>query len=133
VQGDKCLVAWSKVQRPLRLGVVDITLLGHALRTGRLWLQRTDSARSWAGLPCQTDPVTESFFKSSINCVVRDGARTFFWSDPWLDGQCIANLAPELVEAVLKRTHNRRMVASALNKMAWIWDISGSLTVLVLI
>jgi hypothetical protein len=45
VQGGKCLVAWSRVQRPLdlgRLGVLDLRLLGHALRVRWLWLQCTD-------------------------------------------------------------------------------------------
>jgi hypothetical protein len=60
VQGGKCLVPWARVQR----------------------LQRTDPTRSWAGLPCHVDPVTEAFFKASITCFAGNSENTFFWSDP---------------------------------------------------
>jgi hypothetical protein len=33
------------------LGVLDLKLLDRALRMHWLWLQRTDSGRSWASLP----------------------------------------------------------------------------------
>jgi hypothetical protein len=71
VQGGKCLVAWAWLQRPLHLGglgVLDITHLGRALRTRWLWLQRTDTSRSWASLPCPADLVTKAFFMVSITC-----------------------------------------------------------------
>jgi hypothetical protein len=41
VQAEKCLVAWKRVQRPLQLGglgVMELDLLGIALRTRWLWL-----------------------------------------------------------------------------------------------
>jgi hypothetical protein len=85
VHSGKCLMAWSKVQRTLHLGglgVMDITLLGRALRARWLWLRRTDLARSWASLPCQADPATEAFFNASIVCVVGNGETTLFWTDP---------------------------------------------------
>jgi hypothetical protein len=42
--------------------------------------------------------------RASIRCVLGDGKSTLFWVDPWLDGQCIAALMPELFEAVSART-----------------------------
>jgi hypothetical protein len=56
VEGGKCLVAWSKVQRPLQLGglgVTDLKLMGRALRFCWLWLKRVDRAKPWAALPLQ--------------------------------------------------------------------------------
>jgi hypothetical protein len=43
--GGKCLVAWSKVQRPLELGgmgVLDLQLMDRALHTRWLWLQHSE-------------------------------------------------------------------------------------------
>jgi hypothetical protein len=37
-----------------------------------------------------------------------------FWSDRWLDSDTIASLAPEVVEAVLKRARKTRVVAKVL-------------------
>jgi hypothetical protein len=81
VQPGKYLVAWSRVQCPLHLGVMDLRLLGGALRVHWLWLQRTDEARPWASLLVHEDAVTKAFFKASILCVLGDGATTLFWTD----------------------------------------------------
>jgi hypothetical protein len=135
VHGGKCVVAWARVQRPLHLGglgVIDITLLGRGLHACWLWQRRTDLARSCAGLPCQTDPVTEAFFKSLIICVVGNGESTMLWSDPRLDGESVANHMPQLVEAVPACLQQRRTVASALAGSAWIHDIKGALSIPVL-
>jgi hypothetical protein len=42
VESDKCLVTWSRVQRPLCLSVPDLKLMGWALGLHWLWLQRMD-------------------------------------------------------------------------------------------
>jgi hypothetical protein len=126
VQGGKSLVAWTRVPRPMHLGglgVVDITLLDRALRVRWLWLKRSNPPRSWAGLPRQVDPITEAFIKASITCIVGNDERTFFLSDPWLDGQSLVNLMPQLVETIPTRLQCRGMVASALTNSAWIRDL----------
>ncbi|OEL15223.1 hypothetical protein BAE44_0023758, partial [Dichanthelium oligosanthes] len=41
-----------------------------------------------------------------------------FWSDPWLDGKCIAASMPELVDVVPARRRNRRTVISVLQDQA---------------
>jgi hypothetical protein len=49
VQNGKCLVAWNRLQRPLHLGglgIIDLQLLGVALRARWLWLQPTDPGRA---------------------------------------------------------------------------------------
>jgi hypothetical protein len=81
-----------------------------------------------AGFGCggqtQTDPATKAFFNASIVCVVGNGKSTLFWSDPWLEGKSLANLMPELVEAVPARLRRRHMVASA-----WIHGVKGALSI----
>jgi hypothetical protein len=48
----------------------------------------------------QVDPCTTSFFHSLVHVVVGDGKATVFWNDRWIDGQCIIDFAPDLVEVV---------------------------------
>jgi hypothetical protein len=52
-----------------------------------------------------------------------------FWTDKWLNGQCIADLAPSLFAAISQRRRKQRTVQSALLNQAWIVDIQGSLSV----
>jgi hypothetical protein len=103
VEGGKCLVAWSRVQRPLQLGglgVPDLKLMGWALRLRWLWLQRVDQAKPWAAQPLHEDAVTMTFFNSSIRCVMGDSRSTWFWLDAWLDGHSITDREPDLFATV---------------------------------
>jgi hypothetical protein len=65
--------------------------------------------------------------------VVGNGFNMLFWSDPWLNGQILANLMPQLVEVVPVRIQRRRTVASVMHHSAWIHDIKGSLTIPMLV
>jgi hypothetical protein len=106
IQGGKCLVAWSRVQRPTHLGglgVFNLKLLGVALRLRWLWLHRTDNSRSWSALPIQVDHTTQALFKVSVKCMLGDGKSILFWSDPWLDGESIIDSMPELGAVVPAR------------------------------
>jgi hypothetical protein len=54
IQNGKCLVAWDHVQRPLPLGglgVLDLRLMGVALRLRWLWLQWTEPSCPWGPMP----------------------------------------------------------------------------------
>jgi hypothetical protein len=117
VQAGKCLLAWDKVQRPLHLGglgVLDMEKMGTALRLCWLWHQRTDPAKPWANLLCKEDGVTSSFFMSSIQCRVGNGATTHFWLDSWLQGRSVEQLAPELFAALAGRRWRRLTVAEGM-------------------
>jgi hypothetical protein len=50
-----------------------------------------------------------------------------------LEGRRIAVFAPDLVDAVLRRIRRQRTVQQALHDAAWIADISGALTIPVLV
>jgi hypothetical protein len=134
VHGGKCLVAWDQVQRPLPLGglgVLDLRLMGMALRLRWLWLQRTEPSRPWGTLPFKSDSLSQSFFMRLIKLTLGDGNAFLFWTDPWLEGRSITELAPDLLDAVTMRKC-RKTVAEVLSDGAWIRDISGALTVPVL-
>jgi hypothetical protein len=60
---------------------------------------------------------------------VGDGARTLFWKDRWINGQRVADLAPQIFAIVNKRRANKRTVLEALTKHGWIADIQGVQTV----
>jgi hypothetical protein len=84
VRGGHCLVAWGKVCRPLMLGGLGISSLQElcwALRMRWLWLQKTDTIRSWSGLPIQVPAKARAFFSRVLVSVVGDGANTMFWTD----------------------------------------------------
>ncbi|PNT62575.1 hypothetical protein BRADI_4g05386v3 [Brachypodium distachyon] len=57
--------------------------------------------------------------------VVKDGASALFWTDRWLDGRAISELAPNLVRLVPRRTQKNRTVREALADRSWIRDIRG--------
>lgn len=71
-------------------------------------------------------------FQASIYIEVGNGHKTLFWSDPWLDGKSIADLAPCLCATVGARVKKQRTVAQALQLNQWTRDIAGALPVQVI-
>jgi hypothetical protein len=79
--GDNCLVAWEKVQRPLEyggLGIHNLELLGWALRIRWLWAQKTDVERPWAGLPITIPEKARALFNVAVNAIVGNGEEILF-------------------------------------------------------
>jgi hypothetical protein len=135
-RGGHCLVAWVKVCRPTELGglgISDLKTLGWALRMRWLWLQKTEPDRPWAHLQIQVPEQAKAFFAVAVSSEVGDGAHTLFWTDRWLHGRCIQELAPRLFAAIPKRRTKQRTVKEALTNRAWIADIKGALTVGVIV
>jgi hypothetical protein len=64
---------------------------------------------------------------------VGDGKNALFWSDRWINGQSVAELAPCLLQTVGKHIQNWRTVFKGLQNQQWVRDISGALTVQVII
>jgi hypothetical protein len=79
------------------------------------------------------DSLTKSFFDASAQLQLGDGATFLYWSDAWLEGARLADLAPDLVAAVSNNSRRRRTVASAMLNQAWVQDITGAPTILVII
>ena len=134
-KGGHCTVAWKKVCRPLDmggLGISSLTELGWALRMRWLWLKKTDPSKPWADLPISVPAMAKAFFKTTLVSEVGNGANTFFWSDKWLNGRAVADIAPRLITTVPARIINKRTVQEALLDRNWIKDVRGALTVGVL-
>lgn len=92
-----------------------------------LWLKKTQPDRPWAKFDIQVHPNAAALFAISIVSTVGDGTRTLFWTDRWLQGESIQNLAPALVALVPRRVLHKRTVQEALDNQQWIEDIRGSL------
>ena len=133
--GGNCLVSWDKVQWPLEyggLGIHNLEVFGWALRIRWLWAQKTDPNRPWAGLPIQVPAKAKALFDMAIDAVVGDGESILFWTDRWLNGGTLAELAPNVFRTVPKRVRKSRTIAQALQNRGWVQDIRGALTVQVL-
>jgi len=136
ISGGHCLLTWPRVCRPAilgGLGLPDLTLQGYALRMRWLWFQRTDHDSPWASLPQSHEKRVQAMFDSSITVQIGNGLRSFFWTDKWIDGRSIQDIAPALLKAVPPLTRRKRTVAQGLPNNAWARDITGALTVQVLI
>ncbi|WVZ92630.1 LOW QUALITY PROTEIN: hypothetical protein U9M48_038679, partial [Paspalum notatum var. saurae] len=127
INGGHCL---GRVQRPLGLGglgILDLEIMGWALRMRWLWLKKTQPDRAWADLDIQVHPNSMAMFHISISSIVGDGSNTFFWRDKWLHGKSLADLAPSLYSYVAKRGVKRRTGQDALDSNAWARDIREGL------
>lgn len=124
----RCTVAWEKVCRPIDmggLGIPSIRLQGIALRLRWEWLKRTNPSRAWIDLPSNPDRLVQAFFAASITCNVGNGDNTYFWTDKWLDGQSIGQIAPWVLDGVPERIRRSRTVRDALRGERWIDDIAS--------
>ena len=98
-----------------------------------IWLRRTDPSRRWLHLTDDREPIVEAMFQNSTYIELGDGNTALFWSDRWLHGTSLEDMAPCLCNAVSARVRAQCTVAQALTNKQWIKDISGALTVQVLI
>lgn len=62
-----------------------------------------------------------------------DGRSALFWSDSWLHGCPLHEIAPYLCQAVPAKLRRTRTVADALHNNNWRKDITGSLSIPILI
>ncbi|KAK1602185.1 hypothetical protein QYE76_017324 [Lolium multiflorum] len=129
--GGSCAVAWKDVCRPVEyggLGVLDLKRMGWALCARWAWLRRSDDSCPWTNFPVHLGRHVEALVYAATTATLGNGTKLLFWSDRWLAGQSIADLAPAVVAAVNPRVIKRRSVASALPENAWIRDITGTLS-----
>jgi len=134
--GGHCLILWEKVQRHIEyggLGIHNLELLGCALRILWLWAQKTEWDRPWAGLPISIPRKAQGLFDVAVDAIVGNGEHILFWTDRWLDGHTMAEIATNLIKTAGKRTAKPRTVAQATQNRRWVGDINGALTIEVLI
>jgi hypothetical protein len=131
VNGGSCLVSWEVVTRPLSyggLGVPNLKFKSWALQAKWLWLEKTDPSRPWHGLSLPVQRQVRQFFELSVFTVLGNGANTLFWSDRWVYGSTIQDIASEVVRMVGRGAFSSRTVARALDNWQWVSDINGPLS-----
>ena len=115
--GGHCHVNWRRVCRPISLGglgVQDLERAGLALRIRWLWFSRTDTERAWHGLDLQFSAEERALFFASTHMVIGDGETAKFWTDRWINGRAISEIAPLLYQCVPKRRRKSRTVVEGL-------------------
>jgi hypothetical protein len=130
VNGGQCLVSWQQICKPVRyggLGVHNLRLQGLALRVRWEWLRRTDQARPWQGLPGMKDKEAIEAFNSLVAIKLGDGAKVLFWTDRWIRGAAMKDLAPIVFESVGAQKRCKRTVSEALENHCWVDDVGPGL------
>lgn len=126
--GGCCLVSWDKVVRPLDLGglgIYNLQLMGWALQMRWQWLQKTWADRPWIGLELRCHVNMLALFTIVITSQVGNGNNTLFWTDRWLHGCSIEDLASSVVACVTPRSKRNRTVAQALENDDWMSEVQG--------
>jgi hypothetical protein len=92
-------------------------------------LAQEDSTRSvldWTRF--SGSPKASMMFAASIKSVIGDGASTLFWTDVWIQGKSIVDLAPYLGVPVSRRLLKHRTVQEALRSGSWVHDVRNNLS-----
>lgn len=84
--------------------------------------------RPWTNFHIHLSRHVKALVYAVTTATLGNGTNLPFWSDRWLAGQSIADLAPAVVATLSPRVIKCRWVASALPENAWIRDISGTLS-----
>ena len=66
-------------------------------------------------------------FAVATESLVGNGRTTCFWTDRWLHGSRLEDLAPNVVKCVSLRIRKKRSVFEALQGNTWVTDIQGAL------
>ena len=101
--------------------------MGWALQMRWLWLEKTRPDRPWAGLQIPVYSNTSAMFAIAVETMVGNGRNTLFWTDRWLHGCCLGDLAPNVIQCVPVRIRNKRTVNEALQDNLWVSDIRNAL------
>jgi hypothetical protein len=120
-----CVIVWDKICEPKDIGGLNLKILNYALRMHWRWLQLTDQGKPWAGLEFELDDEAKKMFKSCTRFEVGNGQRFLFWTDRWLQGCSIEDMAPNLMKFVRPRARTMT-VAAALQDNEWIAQIRGA-------
>jgi hypothetical protein len=90
------------------LGILDLRIVGLALRLRWEWQKRAADAPPWTRLPARPEKMVEAMFCCSVSVELGNGASARFWTDSWLPTGQIKSFVPHLFQAVGK----------------WFWNVS---------
>uniref|UniRef100_A0ACD5ZK36 Uncharacterized protein n=1 Tax=Avena sativa TaxID=4498 RepID=A0ACD5ZK36_AVESA len=132
MHGCKCLVNWQTVCHPKSqggLGVMNLEAMNTDLQVRWAWSLRTEEKKAWCSLAGPEEDRTRHIFNAAANVVVGNGERVFFWTDKWLNGRTIEEVAPDIFNIIHPFTKAKKMVAQAIPNNSWIHDIKKPINV----
>lgn len=109
------------------LGVSDLRRAGIALRVHWIWRDRRDG--TWPG---NCEKAALAVFQAATIISLGNGESTYFWTDRWLNGSSLQQLAPA-VFAIVPVRKRRATVAEALPNDRWTSHLAGALTMQVIV
>ncbi|KAL6626203.1 hypothetical protein ACP70R_029929 [Stipagrostis hirtigluma subsp. patula] len=99
-----------------------------ALQIRWQWFKKTRANRPWTDLELPSHPNSLALFAIAVTTQIGNGNNTLLWTDRWLHGCSIDNIARLVFATVPKKIRNKRTVADALNNLDWIHDIQCGLS-----
>lgn len=69
----------------------------------------------------------QQIFRASTSWILGNGKQCRFWTDTWLEGRSILEIAPALTALVPRWRRRTRLVCEAIHDRTWISDIHGAL------
>lgn len=114
-------------KRARGLGISDLRRIGIALRVRWVWKDRCDGRR-----PRTNEKAVLAIFQAATVFNLGNGESTHFWTDRWLNGASIEELAPTVFTTVSARKR-KALVADAMTNNEWVRHITGPLTMQVVI
>jgi hypothetical protein len=92
--------------------------------------KKTDPNRPWQGLTIPVQQQVKDLFAKSVISIIGNGNNTLFWTDNWVHGAAVRDIAPEVAAKVGKRVLYSTTVAQALADFQWVNDIRAPLSLL---
>jgi hypothetical protein len=62
----------------------------------------------------------------AVETTLGNGRNMLFWTDRWLHGCCLEDLAPNVVQYVSVKIRKKRAVSEALLENVWVTDIRNA-------
>jgi hypothetical protein len=90
-------------------------------------MMKTQPNKPWVDMEIQVHANVSALFFVSVLSLVGDGKSTNFWTDRWLQGNTIQDLALALHATIPKSIAKKRSVKEALEDLKWVDDIRASL------
>ena len=72
---------------------------------------------------------TRAIFNAAAKVELGNGERTMFWTDKWVAGRTIEEIAPDVYRLINPDIKAKRTVAQALANGAWIEDIKKQISI----
>lgn len=108
VSAGSSLVNWNTVCKPKELGglgILNLEKISRALWLRWLWFGWKDDDKHWANMNTPYDKLDKAVFQASTEIKVGNGSKVCFWTDHWLEGKSLQEIAPSIFK-LAKRKKN---------------------------